>query len=465
MNSVAVSPDSGGLEGKGAAMLVAALMLAILAFQLNCSMISPALPEMAAQIHVSLADISQVSSLFFLSGSICGVVLSRFSDFFGRRNMLLLVMLLCSAGTLLSAVTHDYYTMLLGRVLQGSSSATFQLSYLLLHQRISRRLFGTAIGVITAVNGGVGGVDGYIGGLLSDHYGYQSIFLITLAVCVLALLAVFTLLPKDKPGVAQGSMDWWGAAVLSVSIVFINFYLNKGSSVGWFSAQALLYLALFAVALLAFGAIEKRKKTPLVPIDHFFTRHFWPVITTTILILAGVFSVIGFAIIIISQDTHAGLGMSAAMSSLLFLTPPALMGFVSAPPAGWLAGKIGWIKTLRSGLVLCLILMVVITLNPVNKPVLIIGLALLGITYYGVVLSCISGLSVLLSPKEAPSSLTAVNGASFGLGAGLGIGLIAAHIGSGTLEGFRQGLMISTGLTALAVISGFMLKMRDTSAG
>ncbi|GAA0473063.1 MULTISPECIES: MFS transporter [Tatumella] len=462
MNSVAVSPASGGLEGKNAALLVSALMLAILAFQLNCSMLSPALPEMAKQLNVSMTDISAVSSLFFLSGSICGVVLSRFSDFIGRRRMLIAVMVICSVGTLISAFTHDYYTMLAGRVLQGASSATFQLSYLLLHQRISRRLFGTAIGVITAVNGGVGGIDGYIGGLLSDAYGYQSIFLITLAVCVVALVAISLLIPRDEPGVAEGKMDWPGAVILSFSIIFINICLDKGSSAGWLSQQTLLYLLLFVAAIVLFWFIEKRRAIPLVPVEHFFTRQFWPVIATTILILAGVFSVLGFAVIIISQDTHAGLGMSAARSSLLFLTPPALMGFLSAPPSGWLAGKAGWIKTFRTGLVLCLVLMVVITLNPVNKPVLIVSLLLLGITYYGVVLSCISGLSVLLSPKEAPSSLTAVNGASFGLGAGLGIGLIAASVGSGTLEGFRHGLMISTGLTALAVISGFMVKMRKT---
>jgi len=39
--------------------------------------------------------------------------------------------------------------------------------------------------------------------------------------------------------------------------------------------------------------------------------------------------------------------MTGVLSSLLFLTPPALMGFLTAPPAGWFAGKIGWLKTLR----------------------------------------------------------------------------------------------------------------------
>lgn len=462
MNSEAVLPASdSGMEGKSAAVLISALMLGILAFQLNCSMITPALPEMAKQLNVNTAEISRISSLFFLSGSICGVVLSRLSDFLGRRNTLILVMLMCSAGTVICTVTTDLYTMLFGRILQGASSATFQLAYLLLHHRLNRRLFGTAIGIITSVNGGVGGVDGYIGGVLNDRYGYQSIFIITLAVCILALIAAIFFIKKDDKYSAEGKMDWWGASILSLAIVFITVYVNKGASVGWLNQHACIYLALFALAIFMFWHVEKRKETPLVQMEHFFTRQFWPVITTTILILAGVFSVIGFGVVVIAQDTHAGLGMSATISSLLFLTPPALMGFLTAPPAGWFAGKIGWLKSLRIGLVLCLILMIIITLNPVNKYVLLICLSLLGITYYGIVLSCINGISVLLSPKDAPSSLPAVNGASFGIGAGLGIGLIAGHIGSGTIEGFSHGLWISTGLTALAVLSGFILKTRE----
>ncbi|MDK6932412.1 MFS transporter [Klebsiella aerogenes] len=97
--------------------------------------------------------------------------------------------------------------MLAGRSLQGTSSATFQLAYLLLHRLLNRRLFGTAIGVITSVNGGVGGIDGYLGGVLNDKFGYQSIFIITLLVCTLALLASVIFINKDEKIPSEGTMD------------------------------------------------------------------------------------------------------------------------------------------------------------------------------------------------------------------------------------------------------------------
>jgi hypothetical protein len=54
-------------------------------------------------------------------------------------------------------------------------------------------------------------------------------------------------------------------------------------------------------------------------------------------------------VVLLSQDSDGGFGLSASLSALLFLTPAALIGVFAAPLAGWLAGRRGWIKTLRAG--------------------------------------------------------------------------------------------------------------------
>jgi len=198
-------------------------MLGILDFQLNFSMITPALPDMAMQLNVIMAEISRVSSLFFLSGSICSVFLSCISDFLGRRNTPILIMTMCGAGTVICTLTTDLYGVLFGRILQVTSSKTVQLAYLLLHNCLNRRLFGTAISIITSVNGVVGEIDGHISGLLNEKHGYQSIFIVTFAVCVLALIAAIFVVKHDEQYSPEGKIDWLGAAVLSLSIILSIF--------------------------------------------------------------------------------------------------------------------------------------------------------------------------------------------------------------------------------------------------
>jgi len=68
--------------------------------------------------------------------------------------------------------------------------------------------------------------------------------------------------------------------------------------VSWFSQKTLIYFVLFATAIIIFWYTEKRRDTQLVSMEHFFARQFWTVISTTILILAGVFSVLGFGVIL-----------------------------------------------------------------------------------------------------------------------------------------------------------------------
>src|SRR5690606_10594203 len=114
--------------------LIATLIFCVLAFQLNASMLTPALPNIAESLNVSVDLMSNVSSLFFLASSIGGVILSRWSDFIGRRNALIIVLLTLAAGTIVCIFATNLTTLLIGRVLQGASGATFQITYVFMKE-------------------------------------------------------------------------------------------------------------------------------------------------------------------------------------------------------------------------------------------------------------------------------------------------------------------------------------------
>ncbi|MDX2694585.1 hypothetical protein [Streptomyces ipomoeae] len=61
------------------------------------------------------------------------------------------------------------------------------------------------------------------------------------------------------------------------------------------------------------------------------------------------FAVINFTVVILSQDTKIGYGLSAFEASLLYLTPAAIIGVFATPLSGWPANRTGW-TLLRAGL-------------------------------------------------------------------------------------------------------------------
>jgi len=446
------TPDAGRVQGKAAALLITTLVLAVLAFQLNASMITPALPHIGSFFGESPEAVAQVQSMFFLAGAISGPVIGRWSDFIGRRNALLLVLAIMGAGTVLCIFAPSLPLLVAGRFMQGVSSAIFALSYIVLNEYLPARLFGTSIGIIAAINGGVGGVDGYFGGLMAETLGFQSIFVAVLVLAAIAVVCVIKVVPGGKSAVAPGRMDWWGAGSLSVFLVFITYFVSTGSSAGWTSPAALGLLAGSIASFAAFWLIEKRRETPLVAVHHLRSRQVWPVIATTVLTLAGIFAIINFTVVLLSQDKVNGFGLTASLAALLFLTPAALIGVFAAPLAGWIADRRGWIKTVRVGTATSLACAIIAAVFAQNQIAVLIAIAALGIFYNGFFLTAINGLSVLLSPKEAPAALPGINGASFGIGASLGVVIVAPFAGQGTVAGYSTALWISVSITALAFI-------------
>ncbi|WP_457966085.1 MFS transporter [Arthrobacter sp. D1-29] len=451
-SAVVLADDQAKFAGRRAALLISTLLLGVLSFQLNASMVTPALPQIAAEFGQGADSAAPVQSMFFLAGAIAGPVIGRWSDFIGRRAALLLVLGIMGAGTILCIAAPTLPLLVTGRFLQGVSSAVFALAYIVLSENLHAKVFGTSVGIIAAINGGVGGVDGYVGGLMAETLGFRSIFVVVLVLTAIAAACIIKIVPAGRPQGVRGAMDWWGAGSLSLFLVFTTYFVSGGSSAGWTAPSTLVLLAGTIASFAAFWIIEKRRSHPLIAVHHLRSRQVWPVIATTVLTLAGIFAIINFTVVLLSQDPDGGFGLTASISALLFLTPAALIGVFAAPLAGWLADRRGWIKTLRLGTGLSLACAIAAATFSDNQPAVLIAVAALGIFYNGFFLTAINGLSVLLSPKEAPAALPGINGASFGIGASLGVVLVAPFAAQATAAGYATALWISVGITAAAFI-------------
>lgn len=81
----------------------------------------------------------------------------------------------------------------------------FALAYIVLNENLQAKVFGTSVGIIAAINGGVGGVDGYVGGLMAETLGFRSIFVVVLVLTAIAAVCIFRLVPAGWPAGARAS--------------------------------------------------------------------------------------------------------------------------------------------------------------------------------------------------------------------------------------------------------------------
>src|SRR4051812_40583938 len=158
-------------------VLVTALLTACFAFQLNASMLSPALKSIEDSLGATSAEVGLTQTAFFTSAALFSLFLPRLGDLIGRRRVLAGMLALMVVGCVMAALAGSIPLLFAGRVIQGVSGPTVPLCLIMLRNEVHEpKTYGPLLGVITAVNGGIAGVDSLAGGYLADHHGFPSIF-------------------------------------------------------------------------------------------------------------------------------------------------------------------------------------------------------------------------------------------------------------------------------------------------
>ena len=450
-------------------VLVTALLAACFAFQLNASMLSPALKSVEDSLDATSAEVGLTQTAFFTSAALFSLFLPRLGDLIGRRRVLAAMMALMAVGCVVAALAQSVPMLFVGRVIQGVSGPTVPLCLIMLRNEVHEpKRYGTLLGVITAVNGGIAGVDSIAGGSLADHYGFQSVFWVMAVVAGLAMVLVATLTPESTAR-ASGSdnrMDWPGVALLVVSVGAALVALNEAGKLG--KADWPLVAGLAVVAALAFAAFwraEDRSKHPLVATRHQRQRSTWALLLTTVLTMTGVFAVMNGMIPAFAQNADAGFGMSAEASAWWTLTPYALAGLAMGPLAGRLAATHGYGRILRLGLIgsAATVALMLVTLQADSRALLLVSSILIGVTYAGVGNIVLNGLGIVLSPKENPGFLPGLNAGAFNLGAGLSFALLyavqtaAAPADKTSTAGYSAAMIAGVALIAAAFVTSFLI--------
>lgn len=160
-----------------ATILMVALLAACVAFQLNASMLGPVLVTIAEELHTDEAAVSLSQTAFFTAAALFSLFLPRLSDIKGRKKVLSWMLAIMTAGTVLAALAPNITVLYIARVIQGVSGPVVPLCLLMLRHEISdAKVYGTLMGVVTAVNGGIAGIDAIAGGVLAANFGFRSVF-------------------------------------------------------------------------------------------------------------------------------------------------------------------------------------------------------------------------------------------------------------------------------------------------
>ncbi|GAB2600886.1 MFS transporter [Paractinoplanes abujensis] len=312
------------------------------------TLVVPVVATIQADLGVTTSAASWVVTANLLAAAVLTPSLGRLGDLYGRRPVMLGVLIVVLLGSVLAATTSSLPLLLVARVAQAASFGLFPLAISVLREELPPQRLTGAMALVSgmlSVGAGFGLV--VTGLLMRDGGNYHDLFWLATVLTVIGLAGVWQL-PR-RPGAATGRLDWGGAALLGLGLVLLILPLEEGNGWGWGSPRVLGSLAAAVVVLTAFFRYERRVAHPLV--SPRMLRHR-PIVVAN---AAGLF--LGFSMFAVFLAVSAfvqtppaiagyGFGASVLAASLVYLLPGTAGGVITAPLGGRLVARFGAKSTL-----------------------------------------------------------------------------------------------------------------------
>ncbi len=441
------------------ALVVLFLSLAGMSFAVLQSLVAPALPAIARDIHSSSSSISWLLTAYLLSAAVMTPVLGRLGDIAGKRRMMLIVLLIAAAGTLVAAVSTTLSLLIVARVIQGVGGGILPLSIGIVRDELPHERVGITVGLLSALLGIGGGLGIVLAGPIVAHLSWQWLFWLPFFLILVALAGVAFGVP-ESPVRTPARLDLVGTALLSVALVSLLLAITKGREWGWGSGSTIGLCVIGAVALVAFVLIELRTPEPLIDLRLMAHRGVW---TTDLVGLTFGFGMFGLFLLVpmlleLPAITGYGFGKTVTTAGL-FLLPAALMMLVFGPLSGLLDRRFGPKVPLVLGSLLLAAGFVVPAVSHGSTAELLACVLLVGAAV-GMGFAAMANAIVEAVPIHHTAEATSVNAIVRTIGGSIGTAVIAAAIannstpqGLPTNQAFTTSFWVCAGGAVLAVLA------------
>ncbi|OAI40766.1 hypothetical protein AYO38_05210 [bacterium SCGC AG-212-C10] len=310
-------------------LLLNSLMLTMFISALDTSIVATATPRILADLG-GFTLLSWVFTVYLLASTVVVPIVGKLSDMFGRKPFILVGIAVFVASSAACGAAPSMLFLIFARGIQGiGGGILFGTVFATLGDLFTpiqrAKYMGYFIASFTLAN-----LTGpTIGGFLTDGPGWRWCFYINLPVGALAALFIWKNLPYHRKGGKLSSVDFLGAALLSLATISVLLGLVwSHEKFGWLAPETIGLFAAGGALLFGFVLQERRHPQAIFPMHLFRNRVF---VTANLLVAvqgAGMFGAIQY----LPTFIQTSLGASATASGLV--STPQSLGLLAASIVG-----------------------------------------------------------------------------------------------------------------------------------
>ncbi len=441
-----------------------AVSFGLFMIMLDNTVVNVALPSIQRDLHMQLSELEWIVSGYALTFAALMLIGGKLADAYGRRLIFVLGIAVFTAASLACGLASSGDMLIGARVAQGVGAAMMNPATLsIIAVTFPPRQRGTAIGLWAGVSALALALGPLVGGLLTEHAGWNWIFFINVPVGALAITASFLLIDESRDETHE-RLDIPGLASSGIGLFALTYGLIEANNYGWGSVRIVGAFVVAAVSLVVFLLLERHRRAPMLDLTLFRNRTYVGANLAMLLVALAMFGVFFF----VSLYMQNVLRYSAVEAGAAFL-PMTLLIIVVAPLSGRLSDRWGSRWLMAGGMVLLSIQLTYFSQLPSDAtfwrllPALVIGGFGMSMT-----MTPSSAAAMRAVPVEKAGIGSAVLNACRQVGGSTGIALMGAIMASqlatpptteSFMRGFERALLVSAVIALLgAAVAAWLVR-------
>ncbi len=240
------------------------VMLGALTVSLTHGVLNVAVPNMMSSLGTDLDRIQWVQTAFQIAQAVVMPAVGWLGARLGTKNLFLLSTLTFVAGSVLSGLAWDVYSLIVFRVLQGIGSGPITpLGMSILYRVFPPDKRGLAMGLYNFSFSFGPAIGPALGGHLIEVFNWQAIFYINVPVGLISAGIVLFTMPQTQDRQAR-PFDVMGVCSMASFVVLLLLALSEGRRYGWGSQMIVTLLCIAGVSLVVFVITEIKTPEPFV---------------------------------------------------------------------------------------------------------------------------------------------------------------------------------------------------------
>ncbi|RLI78942.1 MFS transporter [Archaeoglobales archaeon] len=287
-----------------------------------------ALPPIGKEFKADAIILGWVATSYLLAAGIFSVPFGRIADMKGRKRIFVAGLFIYSLGSFLSAISPSAGFLIAFRVVQGIGGAMiFATGIAIITSVFPPAERGKAIGInVGAVYVGLS-LGPFIGGYLTQNFGWRSLFFVNVPIGILALLLTLWKLKGEWAEARGEKFDFIGSIIYSLTLLTVIYGLTE---------SAIHFLFAGLILLLAFVLYESKIKHPVLEIRLFKENLTFSLSSLAALLNYAATFAVGFILSLYLQYIK---NLNPQQAGIILIAQPVLMA-IFAPFAGWLSDRI-----------------------------------------------------------------------------------------------------------------------------